>query len=144
MTTEEAIWAMNFYKTKLYNGIFNQYVDAFDVAIHALRAQQETERQGPCSRCGYGGKHLEVPPCMACPAYPRETKNNAQPPTNADRIRAMSDEALAEFFEKVHEYPCEACCNNLSSCRRNNALEPVCKRHYLDWLQQPAKEDDHA
>lgn len=64
----------------------------------------------------------------------------APPSTNADRIRAMSDEALAEFFEKVHEYPCEACCNNLSSCRRNNALEPVCKRHYLDWLQQPAEE----
>lgn len=47
MTTEEAIWAMNFYKAKLYNGIFNQYVDAFDVAIAALRAQLERENPEP-------------------------------------------------------------------------------------------------
>lgn len=47
MTTEEAIWAMNFYKAKLYNGIFNQYIDAFDVAIAALRAQQEQENPEP-------------------------------------------------------------------------------------------------
>lgn len=61
--------------------------------------------------------------------------------TNADRIRAMRDEELAEFIDKVHAYPCEVCCNNLNVCRRNNAIEPVCKRHYLDWLQQPAEED---
>lgn len=47
MTTEEAIWAMNFYKAKLYNGIFNQYIDAFDMAIAALRAQQVAEKNGP-------------------------------------------------------------------------------------------------
>ena len=41
MTREEAIWAMRFYKEKLYNGIFNQYIGAFDVAISALREQEE-------------------------------------------------------------------------------------------------------
>lgn len=39
MTREEAIRAMQFYKEKLYNGIFNQYIDAFDMAISALRQQ---------------------------------------------------------------------------------------------------------
>lgn len=39
MTREEAIWAMRFYKEKLYNGIFNQYIGAFDVAISALKEQ---------------------------------------------------------------------------------------------------------
>lgn len=61
--------------------------------------------------------------------------------TNADRIRAMSDEELAAFLERVHVDPCSACCDNLYWCRRNNAPEPVCKNHFLEWLQQPAKED---
>ena len=43
MTREEAIWAMQFYKEKLYNGIFNQHIKAFDVAISALREQDVTD-----------------------------------------------------------------------------------------------------
>lgn len=47
MTNEEAIRAMQFYKEKLYNGIFNQYIDAFDMAISALRQQETvTNRNG--------------------------------------------------------------------------------------------------
>ena len=63
------------------------------------------------------------------------------PMTNADRIRAMSDEELAAFLERVHVDPCSACCDNLYWCRRNNAPEPVCQKHFLKWLQQPAEED---
>ena len=64
-----------------------------------------------------------------------------EPQTNADRIRAMSDEELAAFLERVHVDPCSACCDNLYWCRRNNAPEPVCQKHFLKWLQQPAEED---
>ena len=60
--------------------------------------------------------------------------------TNADRIRAMSDEELAEFLERVHVDPCSACCDNLYWCRRNNAPEPFCQKHLFIWLQQPAEE----
>ena len=56
--------------------------------------------------------------------------------TNAGRIRAMSDEELAEFLDQVERFPCGACCGNLDLCRRNNAPEPVCKRHYLEWLKE--------
>ncbi len=59
--------------------------------------------------------------------------------TNADSIRAMNDEELAKFLDEVHDYPCETCCGNLYWCRRNNAPEPVCKQHYLEWLQQPLR-----
>ena len=61
--------------------------------------------------------------------------------TNADRIRAMRDEELAEFLERVNIDPCSACCDNLYWCRRNNAPEPVCQKHLFKWLQQPAEED---
>lgn len=56
--------------------------------------------------------------------------------TNADRIRAMSDEELAEFIDK-----CEAAGYNDSSIARdkNNQLMNV-----LDWLQQPAEEILHG
>lgn len=60
--------------------------------------------------------------------------------TNADRIREMNDEELAEFLERVHISPCETCCDNLYWCHRNNALEPVCKNHFVEWLRRPADE----
>lgn len=55
---------------------------------------------------------------------------------NIDKIRAMSETEMADFLEKVQELPCTACCNNYYWCRRNNAPEPFCKRHILDWLKE--------
>jgi tRNA(Ile2) C34 agmatinyltransferase TiaS len=39
MTPQEAIKAMKFNKENLYNGISNQFISAFDVAISALEKQ---------------------------------------------------------------------------------------------------------
>ena len=61
--------------------------------------------------------------------------------SNAERVRSMSDEELADFLDRVHLCPCEACCSNLSRCRRNNAPEPVCKRHYLEWFKEAAVDE---
>ena len=46
-----------------------------NVALSALRAPQEAK--SPCAACGYGGKHLDAPPCTNCPAYPKGEKNEA-------------------------------------------------------------------
>ena len=56
-------------------------------------------------------------------------------PTNADCIRAMSDEELAEFIKhiKVRAALCKA-------VKNNDAFEELCS---AEWLQQPAEEDDH-
>ena len=55
--------------------------------------------------------------------------------TNADRIRAMSDEELAEFIKhiKVRAAFCKA-------VKDNDAFEALCS---AEWLQQPVEEDDH-
>lgn len=55
--------------------------------------------------------------------------------TNADRIRSMSDEELAEFIKniKVRAAFCKA-------VKNNDAFEELCS---AEWLQQPAEEDDH-
>ena len=64
------------------------------------------------------------------------------PVTNADHIRAMTDEELAVFLE------CFGCCHY---CTENERIENEpfvvggcdedCERHLLQWLKQPYKED---
>ena len=59
-----------------------------------------------------------------------------KPMTNADRIRSMSDEELAEFLWYF----------NLAdvSTVKMGEFGPHMFRHRLkEWLQQPAEEDDH-
>ena len=64
-----------------------------------------------------------------------------EPTTNADRIRAMSDEELAELFGSIVDngMSCSLICGNLDNCKRNNSIERICKNHYLEWLKQPAE-----
>ena len=60
--------------------------------------------------------------------------NEAKPQTNADRIRAMSDEELVEFIKsiKVRAALCKA-------LKNNDAFEELCS---AEWLQQPAVEGE--
>lgn len=66
----------------------------------------EWKNQWVCHRCG-------------------RTKPMRTTVTNADRIRAMSDEELAKLL----------CCTGWRMIERKECIE---------WLQQPAEEDDHA
>lgn len=91
-------------------------------------ALRDTKPCIECSMCMSGDSHFRPIP-------------NAEKKTNADRIRAKTDWELAAFLERVHVDPCSACCDNLYWCRRNNAPEPICKNHFLEWLQQPSEED---
>ena len=64
---------------------------------------------------------------MAVKALEDVTDKNVGKMTNADRIRSMSDDELAEFLFQVgydHRWGL--------------------KEYALEWLQQPAEEDDHA
>ena len=61
--------------------------------------------------------------------YPKPYK----PQTNADRIRAMSDEELCEF---LGEYKfCNICEEGCDSCTYNGD----CDKRLFEWLQQPAE-----
>ena len=53
-----------------------------------------------------------------------------KPKTNADRIRAMSDEELAMFFDST-------CTENMGSVRCDIGLR--CYDCWLDWLKQEAE-----
>ena len=68
---------------------------------------------------------------MAVKALEDVTDKNVGKMTNADRIRAMSDEELAEFIKniKVRAALCK-------SVKNNDAFEELCS---AEWLKQPAE-----
>lgn len=56
--------------------------------------------------------------------------------SNADRIRAMSDEELAVFLESSRGCPSDDDCEYGVHATPEN-----CIKHWTTWLQQPAEED---
>ncbi len=57
-------------------------------------------------------------------------------PTNADRIRAMSDEELAEFLSRGFKEPCDCC---QLAVFEGACTETLCDDAIIKWLQQPSK-----
>lgn len=90
-TTRDQLWE---YEVDTYIEACNE---ACRMGADALRAQQE---QTPCSYCGYGGKHLDAPPCTTCPAHPKEHQPNA--PLNLDELRKMDGEPVF-LVDLVHK-----------------------------------------
>ena len=78
-----------------------------------------------CNQCKYTDRQGEKVPSNWKPL----------PTTNADRIRAMSDEELAEFLQDAKFY----CQRNCEKCLRGTACISM-----LQWLKQPAEVDGNA
>ena len=67
-------------------------------------------------------------------------------PSNADKIRAMSDEELAEEISRssildLCDIVCGGGCKAVATF--NKTPEQRCAEIVLNWLQQPAEEDNH-
>lgn len=58
--------------------------------------------------------------------------------TNADRIRAMSDEELAVFLSRDLKEPCDYC---QLAVFEGACTETLCEDAMMKWLQQPAEGD---
>ncbi len=64
--------------------------------------------------------------------------------TNADRIRAMSDDELAiemgnHAIATICDIVCQGECNAFATLNRTSG--DVCKGIIMEWLQQPAEEE---
>lgn len=70
----------------------------------------------------------------AIAAWNRRAQPENKPLTNADHIRSMSDEELAEWL--VDANMCERVCIEEDYCGCD-----VCVNRVTDWLKQPAKEE---
>ena len=93
-----------------------------------------------CDQCAADCRHERNPNeiVVKCGAY-------KPPMTNADRIRAMSDEELASIFLRADF--CKCCehekggvCNFICAYP-NIPLYEGCKQAALRWMKQPAEED---
>ena len=69
--------------------------------------------------------------CKGCPC-------RTEPITNADRIRSMTDDELNELFHDIYNAGAEDAAA-YGWGQRTNSFEWT-----MEWLKQPAKEDDHA
>lgn len=78
---------------------------------------------------------------MAVKALEDVTDKNVEKMTNADRIRAMSDEELATFISEIAD-ECERnteCNQHCYGCDIEYCVRESC----LKWLQMPVEEADH-
>lgn len=71
----------------------------------------------------------------------------SQTPSNADRIRSMNDEELAEFLTDINPTNCQDCAFShgwrCQSDRDDYSDFEKCKEGRRRWLQQPAEEADN-
>jgi len=78
-----------------------------------------------CDKCKYP-HDIRKWPCEDCLQGDRF---EPKPTTNADRIRAMTDDELAEWLSDMHD---SVTCPNGGAINCN----PSCKRCWLDWLKE--------
>ena len=82
-----------------------------------------------CNICKYAGRPTYKSPCSECKEFSKYEYENKK--TNADIIRAMSDEELVEVLD--YEFGCPPTGN----CEKMNR---TCYACWLDWLKQSAEE----
>ena len=67
----------------------------------------------------------------------RDLTKKMEPLTNADKIRSMSDEELAEFLWDFN-------LADVSTVKMGEFGPHMFRYRLKEWLQQPAEEEDHA
>ena len=71
---------------------------------------------------------------IACGIYKPKEKRNVKPQTNADRIRAMSEEELAEQLIQYRDDWGDYCTHKGCYATQKEAVKSE-----TEWLQQPAE-----
>lgn len=79
-----------------------------------------------CIKCKYLTTHDTEYPCKVC-EHRVETKDLYEPRTNADHIRSMSDEELAEWLTKITD-----------DAQRDSITK--CDYQWGEWLKSEVKE----
>ena len=96
-----------------------------EIAEMFLKVFDDSEEKISCN-CKHNRNSRDNDPCCRC-----DSRH-----TNADRIRNMSDEELAELlFNKSRCDNCFADCNDKDNCQSLGS----CYSRHLDWLQSEAE-----
>ena len=103
-----------------------------------------------CETCAHSawrdGKTAVTEVCLVCTfgtdGQPTNWKEKSM--TNADRIRAMSDEELANFLHNVVcKFMSKYCkeYERIKAAKGHANCNGECDKAYLKWLKQPAEEE---
>lgn len=84
-----------------------------------------------CDNCKHKTCWEYAEPCSSCTSM-TGTPTNWEPQTNADRIRAMSDEELAEWIYQVQDG---------DAYQKENYLPPLSKSWWIKWLKKEVTEN---
>ena len=95
-----------------------------------------------CKDCPAFSKCIETYRGSGCAALRGTYGLDSDPEiiTNADRIRAMSDEELAEFLEDL-DFCYSYCPQGMARSPYTPDCSQTCEKELLSWLQQPEEED---
>ena len=127
MTREEAIKVLNNFSIDFRNSGGFEAMEALKIAILALRPV--SREQADCHNAGTTSKIVD------CSQY-----KPGRVLTNADRIRAMTDEELAEFISRIE-------IGDFGPQVYGKTFCDLCSGQYecddcrLWWLQQPTEEN---
>ena len=87
-----------------------------------------------CEMCDeWPGCAWKTDPEIICGEY------RPKPMTNADRIRQMTDEKLADL---LHDHSCSLCPLNFKCDGRVEVGRKKCKEYWLRWLKIPVEEGE--
>ena len=121
---ENAIYEFNKFK-KIYGNYTDEYVRHFYNKLAELRSGIDDVHT--CN-CQHNSNSRDDEPCCRCDSRQ----------TNADRIRNMSDEELAET---IHSISCNA--TEISTCKEEclkcEQPDSYCVRKIMEWLQSEAE-----
>lgn len=113
------------------------YPPTYEVDIANITVESDDICYVHCPTCG-ANWHIELRidafPLKTIAAWNRRAGDDTNIATNADRIRGMNDEELAEWL--VDANMCERVCIEEDYCGGD-----VCVNRVTDWLKQPVKEE---
>ena len=121
LAEENAIYEFNKFK-KIYGNYTDEYVRHFYNKLAELRGEIDDVR---ACNCQHNSNSRDDEPCCRCDSRQ----------TNAERIRNMTDDELAEFL--AYNAYCEECyVKKDDSCCYPDG---TCKQKHLEWLQSEAE-----
>ena len=126
-------------------------------------AKKQKQQTKTCSDCIHesacriwtDGRFISDTSASVCPNHETVKESSAylcgvlderkRKQTNADKIRAMSDEELAEFvlrngINTLCDIICGGECNAIASFKKSG--DGACKEIAMNWLEQPSEEGE--
>ena len=115
--------------------------DCMDAITGSIKAgERGVGMEKGCDNCKYLTKGIDQFPCIKCKRNNNDIRDMWKQRSNADHIRAMSDEELADFLEEFEA--CDVCkyydknrCTFENPCVHEFAGAMIC-----EWLKSPTND----